>query len=261
MTSEVKPYFQTDRVTIYHGDALAVLRQLASASADLILTDPPYCAGGMTEAEKTAAKSQGVLRGRDLKSPQRDWFAADNMTTGGLVWLLRAALLQGRRILKPNRAALVFADWRMVPHLAPALESSGLRYRNMLVWDKGSAGLGRGFKPRHEIVLEYTNGSTEYPVLNGSNVLRCGRVHASRRRHPTQKPVDLLQELIRVTATPGGTVVDPFMGSGSTIVAALASGMNVVGSELDEQHCETAARRAERLLAGDMSEVPEVRAS
>jgi DNA modification methylase len=247
----VKPYFDEHGVTIYHGDALAAMRQFPPSFADLILSDPPYCSGGMTEAQKGAATMQGVKR--DSASRGRlPWFAGDNMTTGGLVWLLRSILIEARRVLVPNRSALLFTDWRMVPHLAPALESSGLRYRNMLVWDKGGGGMGRGFKPSYEVVLEYANGTTVYQAKNGSNMLRAARVHASKREHATQKPLALMRELMRVTLAPGGVVVDPFMGSGSTLVAAVECGARAVGVELDERHCETAVRRVRQAARRDV---------
>lgn len=237
----MSPYYEDEAVTIYHGEAIEVLDTLATGSVDLLLTDPPYASGGSLEAQKNT-KAQG-LRTATVQAADFSWFAADNMTTGGLIWLLRASLVRARRLLAPNRAALVFTDWRMVPHLAPALESSGLRYRNMIVWDKGHAGLGTGFKPAHEVVLEYANGATEYQVLDGQNVIRAGRVHASERDHNAQKPVGLLAEFIRVCAPVGGLVLDPFMGSGSTLVAAKSSHRRAVGIELEERYCEVAAAR------------------
>jgi DNA modification methylase len=246
--ASVTPYYADDLVTIYHGEALDILDGIATASVDLILTDPPYSSGGSLEAQKNT-KAQG-LRSATVQHADFEWFAADNMTTGGLIWLLRAALIRGRRILRPNRAALVFTDWRMVPHVAPALESSGLRYRNMIVWDKRSAGLGTGFKPAHEIVLEYANGATEYQALDGQNVIRLARVHASEREHNAQKPVALLNELIRVCAPISGLVVDPFMGSGSTMVAAKSTSRRAIGIEIEERYCEIAANRCRQEVLG-----------
>lgn len=235
------PYYSDDSVTIYHGEALEVLDSLPDSSVDLLLTDPPYSSGGSLEAQKNV-KAQG-LRSATVQASDFAWFAADNMSTAGLVWLLRASLTRSRRLLRPNRAALVFTDWRMVPHLAPALESSGLRYRNMIVWDKGSAGLGNGFKPAHEIILEYSNGTTEYHTKTGQNVIRARRVAPGIRDHNAQKPVPLLQDLMTVCAPPGGVVLDPFMGSGSTLVAAKATGRRAIGVEIDERYCESAAAR------------------
>ncbi len=242
----LRPYYDAEGVTIYHGDCLQILHALDAATVDAIITDPPYCSGGSLEAQKNT-KGQG-LRTQTMNKEGFEWFSADNMTTGGLVWLVRAVLVEGRRVMKPNRSAFVFSDWRMVPHLAPALESSGLRYRNMIVWDKGSAGLGMGFKPAHEIVLEYTNGATEYAAKNGQNVIRCGRVNTSERDHNCQKPLDVIGKLIDVATQAGALVLDPFLGSGTTLLAAKQRGRRAIGIELNEAHCESAARRC----AGEM---------
>jgi len=235
------PYYQDSAVTIYHGDCVEIMRAMEGVSMDAVITDPPYCSGGSLEAQKNSG-GQGH-RSELLASGDVEWFSADNMTTGGLVWLIRAVLVEARRVMRPNRSALVFTDWRMVPHLAPALESSGLRYRNMIVWDKMSAGLGMGFKPSHEIILEYTNGVTEYATKDGQNVIRARRVTSGKRDHACQKPLEVLARLIDVAVPEGGAVLDPFCGSGSTLVAAKQRGRRAIGIEIAEAHAETAARR------------------
>lgn len=243
----VRSYYEDANVRIYNGDCVEIMRAMDGVSLDGIITDPPYCSGGALEAQKNSG-GQGH-RSERLQSGEVEWFAADNMTTGGLVWLVRAVLVEARRVMKPNRSAFVFSDWRMIPHLAPALESSGLRYRNMIVWDKLSAGLGMGFKPAHEIILEYTNGVTEYATKDGQNVIRSRRVSTSDRDHACQKPLEVLARLIDVAIPPAGIVLDPFMGSGSTLVAAKQRGRKAIGIELSEQHCESAARRCAQEMA------------
>jgi site-specific DNA-methyltransferase (adenine-specific) len=168
---------------------------------------------------------------------------ANGNRSTGLIFLVRATLVSARRFLKPNRSAFVFTDWRMVPNIAPALESSGLRYRNMIIWDKGHAGLGCGFKPAHEVLLEFTNGATEYQCKTGQNVIRSARVHASDRKHNAEKPTKLLCEVIKVAVPEGGLVIDPFMGSGSVLEACVQMGCRYVGCELEERYCESAVDR------------------
>jgi site-specific DNA-methyltransferase (adenine-specific) len=236
-----EPYFEKDGIAIYHGDCLQVLRHIETGSADAVITDPPYCSGGSLESQKNTS-AQG-LRTATVQAEGFEWFSSDNMSTAGLVFLVRAALVSARRFLKPNRSAFIFTDWRMVPNIAPALESSGLRYRNMIVWDKGHAGLGCGFKPAHEILLEFANGSTEYQSKTGQNVIRAARVHASNRKHNAEKPVGVISEVISVAVPEGGLVVDPFMGSGSVLEACAKSGCQYIGCELEERYCEIAANR------------------
>ena len=240
----MNPFYEHGGITIYHGDCLDVLSKIPSASVDAVVTDPPYCSGGSLEAQKNTP-AQG-LRSKTVQDEAFEWFSADNMSTAGLVALLRSVLVCSRRFLKANRSAFIFCDWRMVPNISPALESSGLRFRNMLVWDKGNAGLGCGFRPAHELVLEYANGATEYFSTTGSNVLRFARVSSLTKEHGAQKPVPLIAQILSVASPPGGVVLDPFVGSGTTLVAAQQTGRRAIGIEVEERYCEIAAKRLEQ---------------
>lgn len=249
----------SDSVTLHCGDALEVMEALDRV--DAIVSDPPYCSGSVSEASRTSAKGQGL---RSENITKLGWFVGDNMGTAGLASLLRSMAFRGLQILNPEGSVLVFCDWRMVPNLAPAIESAGLRFQNMLVWDKGAMGLGAGFRAQHEIVLHYTAGAPKYHDLGTANVLRAPRVGADEREHQTQKPVGLMKSLIRVVCAPGGRVLDPFMGSGSTGVAAVAIGRAFVGIERDQAHFDTACRRMARelkqgrlLMGGEAAPAPE----
>lgn len=234
------------RATLYCGDALEVMATLDRVEA--IITDPPYCSGSVSEASRTAAKGQGL---RSENIARLGWFVGDNMGTAGLVFLLRSVAFRGLQILSPEGSVLMFCDWRMVPNLAPAIESAGLRYQNMVVWDKGAMGLGAGFRAQHEIILHFTAGSPKYHNLGTSNVIRAGRVSAADREHQTQKPLEIMRSLIEVVSPVGGTVLDPFMGSGSTGVAALVAGRSFIGIERDPEHFETACRRLRETVGDD----------
>lgn len=230
------------------GDCLSILDGqdgIEAGSVDAVLVDPPYCSGGATERAKGAATGQG-LRSETLDSGRFSWFAADNMTTGGLVWLLRECASIWMRVLKPGGSATVFCDWRMYPTLVPALESVGLRYQNLIVWDKGSMGLGRGFRMQHELAIHLTTGVGEYYDASTGNVIQAGRV-GDAREHPTQKPAALFERLVSVVSPPGGLVLDPFAGSGTTGVACLRLGRRFIGWERDPNYFEIACRR----LRGD----------
>jgi site-specific DNA-methyltransferase (adenine-specific) len=228
------------RATLYLGDALEVMEQLGKV--DAIVTDPPYCSGAVGEAQRSAAKGQG-LRAETIK--KLGWFVGDNMGTAGFAYLLRYFAIRALECLHGNGSLLLFCDWRMVPNIAPAIESAGFRYQNMICWDKGSMGLGRGFRTQHEIILHFTAGSPEYHDLGTPNVLKSGRVTAAEREHQTQKPVDLLARLLKVVCPVGGIVLDPFMGSGTTGVAALETGRDFIGVERGDEHFATACKRIE----------------
>lgn len=234
----MQPYFDQDGIQIYHGDCREVLYSIGQV--DAVITDPPYCSGGFSEAGKRAAKGMG-LRSETIRDV--GWFVNDNMTTAGISWLMGHVSGWCARCLRQGGTLTAFTDWRMVPALVPAIESSGLRYQSLIVWAKPSAGLGTGFKAQHELAMHFSNGTPEYFALDGSNVINSRRVHSSERLHQTQKPVDLMAEIIRVVTDEGQTVLDPFMGSGSTLLAAKRMGRKAIGIEISEAYCETAAKR------------------
>ena len=227
---------------IHHGDCLEMLSTLHDASVDAIVTDPPYCSGGFSEAQKKSATHQG-LRSETISEGKAKWFTSDAMTTSGFLFLMRSVANQALRTLVDGGSLLCFCDWRMYPMLSGALESSGLRLQNMVVWDKGNAGLGRGFRPQHELIVHLTKGVGSYSSNRGSNVYNAKRVTASHRDHPTQKPVALLRELVDVCCPEGGVVLDPFCGSGSTGVAAVEAGRRFIGIEREAEYVEIAKAR------------------
>lgn len=237
--------YRDDSVTLLHGDGLVAARDLEDASIDAVVTDPPYCSGGVSEASRTASPGQGRRR----ESVTRfGWFTGDNMTTAGLAWALHALGFEASRFLRPTGSLLIFMDWRMVPTLVPAIEAGGLRYQNLIVWDKGSLGLGTGFRATHEMVAHFTNGEPAYYDRSRGNVLRHSRVGADRV-HQTEKPVALLGDLVAVVAPPGGLVFDPFAGSGTTGVAAARLGRRALLVEREAANCEAAMTRlSQRLL-------------
>lgn len=228
---------------LVQGDALADLHSLGDESVDVMLTDPPYCSGGISEAGRKSAKAQGMDHA--VRSGRFAWFVGDNMGTAGLAYLLREVGREALRVLMPGSSILVFQDWRQVPNVVPAIESAGLRYSGMVVWDKGAMGLGRGFRVRHELVLHFTKGKGAYHSKSVPNVILCPRPHSSKRSHPTEKPVPLLSKLLDVTCPPGPgrVVVDPFAGSGATGEAALLRGADFYGIERDPAYIAKARRR------------------
>lgn len=235
------------RWCVVEGDGLATLAGMPDASIDTVTIDPPYCSGGVSEASRVAAGGQG-LRSENLT--KFGWFVGDNMTTAGLVWLLRATAFEALRATKPSGSLLVFADWRMVPNIGPAIESAGWRYQNLVTWNKGSMGLGSGFRAQSEMVLHFTAGAPVYHHKGTGNVITVPRVTGDDREHQTQKPVALMRELLRVVSPGDGVVVDTFAGSGSTGVAALELGMRAVLCERALEHVATARQRCAAAAIG-----------
>ena len=227
---------QIGDATLYHGDCLEILPTLPKV--DAVVTDPPYCSGAVSEASRTAAAGQGR---RSENLTRFGWFVGDNMGTAGLMFLLRSVIGEARRKLSPEGSAAVFMDWRMAPNVIPAIESAGVRYQNLVVWNKGSFGLGLGFRAQHELIAIFSNGSPKYHAANRGNVLTVPR--QSPEDHQTQKPVELLENLASVMAPNGGTILDPFMGSGTTGVACANLGRKFIGIEIERRYFDIACER------------------
>lgn len=232
----MKPYCADERVTLYLGDCVEVMQQLGDATVDAVLTDPPYSSGGRRENSRSLRKSMTRAVEDD------DWIRGDAMSTTGFVYLMRLCGIQWRRLLKPGGHALSFIDWRMAAHLAAALETADLRQHPLLVWDKKRLGMGAVFRNQHEFIVHMTAGNPSAPQRRDvANVLSFPPVRDGD--HPTEKPEPLLRTLLSVIAPPDGIVLDPFAGSGSTLLAAKSLGLRAVGVEADERYCEVIARR------------------
>jgi site-specific DNA-methyltransferase (adenine-specific) len=165
----------------------------------------------------------------------------DQMTTTGFVWLMRAVAAGVRPMLPDGGSLLSFIDWRQWPNLVGALETCNYRVQGMVVWDKGSIGLGNGFRTQHELICHASKGVPNVHDRGTGNVLRAGRQEPVD--HPSPKPVGLLERLLSVVVPPAGVVLDPFMGGGSTLRAAANLGMRAIGVEVEERYCEVAAKR------------------
>ena len=231
----MKPYYEADGITIYHGDTLEVLESI-DISAHAVVTDPPYASGTRKEAQKSS--SGAMLRGQKWNAKPID---NDQMTTTGFVWLIRQVGLRCYPMLPDGGSFLSFIDWRQWPNLVGALETCNYRVQGMVVWDKGSMGLGNGFRSQHELVCHASKGVPTVVDRGVGNVLHFPREEPVD--HPSPKPEGLMGRLIETVTEPGDLVLDPFMGAGSTLRAAKDRGRKCVGIESVEAYCEIAATR------------------
>ena len=251
------PYYEDGQVVIYHGDVLEVLASIEN-SVDAVITDPPYASGTRMEAHKSA--SGAMLRNnteRGVKTRFADRpIELDQMTTTGFIWLMRAVGQACRGLLPDGASFLSFIDWRQWPNLVGALETCNFRVQGMIVWDKGHFGLGNGFRSQHELICHASKGVPTIHDKGCGNVLQFSRQEPVD--HPSPKPPGLMERLIEVVTPPGGMVLDPFMGSGTTLLAAKALGCKAIGVEIEERYCEVAARRlAQGSLFGGWAPVAE----
>lgn len=225
---------QIGDATLYLGDCMEVLPGLSEI--DAVVTDPPYSSGARTDSERQ-------VRGSMLRSMEdADWFSHDAMTTWGFNWFLRSLLSALRPKLRVGAHAYLFIDWRQTPNVYGMLEAAGYRVNHCLVWDKGHFGMGTYWRNQHENIVFASNGQPRDMLDRGmGSVLKHPPVAPKARVHPTEKPAGLVRALVRAIA--GDLVFDPFMGSGSTGVAALTSGRRFIGCEINPHHFETACKR------------------
>ncbi|WP_083672950.1 DNA methyltransferase [Micromonospora sp. CB01531] len=233
-----------DRSTLHAGDALVVLPTLPAGSVDLVLTDPPYNSGGRTQSDRTKQSARDKYVSGDAVHQLAD-FTGDNRDQRSYVAWLALVLAHCLRAARPGASLLVFTDWRQLPATSDALQAGGWLWRGIVPWHKPiSRPRQGGFKAECEYLLWGSNGpidATRNPVyLPG--LYSASQPRGRNRQHITEKPVSLLAELAQV-CVPGGTVLDPFAGSGSTGVAALQTGRRFVGVELSEHYQQVAAQR------------------
>ena len=246
----MKPYYEGRGAVIYQGDCLEMARDIQRVEA--VLTDPPYSSGARRDADRQ-------VRGAVLRSMKdADWFSHDAMSTWGFTWFLRSVFVAVRSRVKLGGHLYVFTDWRQTPNVYAIMESCGYRVNHCLVWDKSYFGMGSYWRNQYENIVFCSNGKPLGMLDRGrGSVLEFPPVSSARRIHPTEKPVPLLRSLI--SAFPAQDILDPFLGSGSTAVAAVLEGRKVVGVEIDERWCEVAAKRIEALPIGLGERFPRTR--
>jgi site-specific DNA-methyltransferase (adenine-specific) len=225
---------QIGNATLYLGDAASVVPRLSDIS--LVITDPPYSSGARTDSEKQ-------VRGAMLRSMEdADWFSHDSMTTWGFSWFMRSIFSELRQRMTVGAHAYVFIDWRQTPNVYGMLEATGFRVNQCLVWAKPHFGMGAYWRNQHENIVFASNGMPTEMLDHGmGSVLSHPSVSPSTRIHPTEKPNGLLMAI--TSAVPGALVFDPFMGSGSTGVAAIRCGRSFVGCEINPGHFDVACKR------------------
>ena len=201
---------------ILHGDCVQVMRDLPSESVDFVLTDPPYLVRYRDRSGRTIANDD-----------RADW--------------LKPAFTEMFRLLKPGSLALSFYGWNKVDLFFDAWKTAGFDVVGHLVFRKRYASSSRFFEYRHESAYLLAKGRAKLPAEPLPDVMDWQ--YTGNRLHPTQKPAECLTPIVRAFCRPGDLVLDPFCGSGSSLVAARDAGCAYLGIELDAGHHRTASNR------------------
>lgn len=237
-----RPYYHDDRtgITIYHGEALAVLQDLPPDIAQAVVTDPPYSSGGQFRGDRVQDVAEKYQQSGTFK--QYQGFSGDNRDQRSFGYWSALWLDQCRRITKSGGVVACFTDWRQLPTVTDAIQTGGWVWRGIAAWDKTEA--ARGIQGRMRNQCEYvvwgSNGPMPVEGVPTAGVFTC-YLNPKDKEHMTAKPVPVVHWLLR--PVPAGLVLDPFMGSGTTLRAAKDLGRPAIGIELEEANCEIAARR------------------
>ena len=194
------------------------------SEVDLVLTDPPFFMPATHYQSRVGW--------------QRTW---GDTSVLSVFW--REVTKSYLATMKNTAHAIIFCNHESYPVFYPVMYSN-FHYLKSIVWDKTHFGLGRIWRNQHELIIA---ARFEGSIYNDdgkprADVLSYRATPTSQRTHPVEKPVSLLNELIVPTTVPGALVLDPFMGSGTTLIAARRNGRLAIGIEIEEKYCEIAAK-------------------
>ena len=215
----MEPYINRSGVCIYHGDCLNILPTLDAECVDFVLTDPPYLVGytGRWDADRKAI----------VGDADSSWLAP--------------SFSEIFRVMKRDTFCVSFYGWPHADLFVGSWKEIGFRLVSHLAFVKNVWGLGRFTRGQHETGYLLAKGTPAIPACPISDTIEWEREHDAF--HPNQKPVSALHPLIAAYAPEHGIVLDPFMGSGSSLRAAKDFGLAAIGIEIEERYCRYAANR------------------
>lgn len=229
-----------DSPRLERGDCVGFLQSLDAGSVDVVATDPAY--SGMNE-KLMLGRGRIVGEYGAKGRPGGKWFGEFRDTPENY----RRFLGECRRVLSPEGHLYLMFDSFSLLTLGPVVREF-FQVKNVVVWDKVNAGMGHYFRRRHELVVFATNGNNrKLRHRSFPDVWRFKRIH--RARYPTQKPVEVFQAMVHASAAPGDLVCDPFMGSGSSAIAALRGGCRFAGCDVSPRAVRITRERVQTFLA------------
>ena len=226
-------------VQLYNGDCLEVLANIADNSIDLVVTDPPY----KTTSRGSSGNSGGMFQ-KDINKKGRV-FAHNDIT-------IKDYARELYRVLKEGSHCYVMTNHKNLQDMLNTLTDIGFNFIKCLIWDKGNKIMGQYYMSQFEYIIFLRKGkgvkinncgtsdlisvpNKKTKDLNGNNI------------HDTEKPVELMKILIENSSNEGDTILDPFMGSGTTGVACKELSRNFIGIELDKQYFDIAESRIDNI--------------
>lgn len=229
-------------------DAISFLESLPDSSVDLIVTDPAY--NGMN---RHLSLGKGRIVGKyKSRGDGEQWFEEfDDSPANYSMFLEQAA-----RVLGKDRAMFLMFDAYSMLTLAPLVRDY-FSVKNVITWDKVSLGMGHHFRRQSEFILFCTTGKAPLSRRDVSDVWRIKRIH--KASYPTQKPIELFEAMIAASigasASGDKVICDPFLGSGSSAVAAIRQGCSFVGSDIASASINVSKDRIQAYCAGKIDPI------
>ena len=236
-------------IQLINGDCLEEMKKIPDGSIDLIVTDCPYkiVSGGCTKIP-FKGETSGILTHRQTEK-RTDW--VDDVRSGKMFkyndldfsdWLPDLY-----RVCKEMSHIYIMINSRNLSELQIKAKAVGFTFQNLLIWDKGNVTPNRWYMQGFECILMLRKGKAKnINNLGSSNILRVPNI-IGKKLHPTEKPPALLEILIANSSLEGETILDPFMGSGTTGVACKNLNRNFVGIEMDSSYYDIAVKRINRI--------------
>ncbi len=214
---------------IYNMDCIVGMKQLGNKSIDIVITDPPYTTPVVTGFGRQTINNVGDL------SIQENF-----------IKIIKNEL---KRILSNRAVVLIFCDDGYYPSIYRAFYEWNTK--NLIIWDKGKIGMGKPIRKQHELIFYTTQtpwGASNrvcYPIKHKHfpSVISFKSVSSNDKLIGSDKPIDLIETLIKCFSNDDYVVLDPFMGSGTTAVACKRLGRHFIGFEINEEYCDIANKR------------------
>ena len=225
---------------------------MAGATAAMVFSDPPFNVPIFGHVQ-----GKGAIRHPEFA------MASGEMTPAEFEAFLSQAIGRMQAACDPGALLYLCMDWRHIDELSQAAKAHALELKNLCVWDKGTGGMGSLYRSQHELVFVYKSGREGHTNnvqlgrfgRNRTNVWQYPGINSFARQtgegnllalHPTVKPVALVADVLLDASHRGEVVLDPFLGSGTTVLAAETTGRVAYGMELDPRYVDTAIRRWQR---------------
>ena len=210
------------KVGLHKGDCLEVMKTIPDGSIDAIITDPPY--GMSFQSNHRKEKHDKIQNDKSLK-----WL--DDFVN------------ESYRVLKNNSHGYVFCSFHNVDKFKVAIEKK-FKLKNILIWEKNNTSMGdlKGdYAPKYEMILYFHKGRRLLEGFRYPNIFKFSRTN--NKLHPTQKPVNLIEFLLKNSSKETEIIIDPFMGSGTTGVACKNLNRKFIVIELDDKYFDIAKDR------------------